>query len=199
MTVSLLCIDMVNDYLDKDGKLSEGFVDFEQKHDVLQRVARVQDHVREQGGLVLHTRTVFTGENYHELNEISPYFKNVKEAKALKLGEWGTEFNAEIAPKGDEPVINKHRFGPFHRTRLEIVLRSHNIKHLFIAGLSTDRGVAQSALEAHDHDFDGVVLKDCCIAKDESTHENGLDFVAGVCEVKDFNEVALRIADHSED
>jgi ureidoacrylate peracid hydrolase len=199
MTVALLCIDMTNDYLSKEGKLSEGFASFEQEHDVLQRIARVQEHIREQGGMVIHTRTVFTGEHYHELNEISPYFKAVKNASALKLGEWGTEFDLKVAPKSDEPVINKHRFGPFHRTRLEIILRSNNIKHLYIAGLSTNRGVAQAAMEAHDHDFNVVVLKDCCIAKDESSHKHGLEFVKDLCEVKDFNEVAMRIADHSDE
>ena len=199
MTVALLCIDMINDYVSEEGKLSKGLVNFEKEHDVLQRVARVQAHVREQGGIVIHTRTVFTGDDYHELNEISDYFKSVKNAGALKLGEWGTEFSPVVAPKGDEPVINKHRFGPFHRTRLEIILRSKNIKHLYIVGVSTDRGVAQASMEAHDHDFDVVVLKDCCMAKDESAHNNGLNFVKDLCEVKDFNEVAIRIADHSDE
>lgn len=199
MTVALLCIDLINDCLSDEGKLSEGFVEFEKKHDVLQRVARIQEHVREQGGLVLHTRTGFSGANYHELDEVSPFFKNVKEINALKLGDWGTEFVPAVAPKGDEPVINKHRFGPFSRTRLEIVLRSNNVTELYIVGLSTMRSVAQCAVEAHDHDFKVVVLKDGCIDKDDENHELGLKFIEGIAEVKDFNEVAIRIADHTSD
>ncbi|MFT7144166.1 MAG: nicotinamidase-related amidase [Alphaproteobacteria bacterium] len=199
MTVALLCIDLINDCLSAEGKLSEGLVEFEQKNDVLQRVARIQEHVREQGGLVVHTRTCFTGENYHELDEVSPYFKKVKDLGALKLGDWGTEFVPAVAPKLDEPVINKHRFGPFSRTRLEIVLRSNNITELYIVGLSTMRSVAQCAIEAHDHDFKVVVLKDGCIDVSEDTHNLGLRFIEGVAEVKDFNEVAMRIADHTAD
>lgn len=198
MTVALLCIDMTNDYLSEEGKLSEGFSGFEKKHDVLQRVARVQEHIREQGGMVIHTRTVFTGEHYHELKGVSPHLKSIKEAGALKLGEWGTEFAVTVAPKADDPVINKHRFGPFHRTRLEIILRSNDIKDLYIAGLSTNRGVAQAAMEAHDHDFNIVVLKDCCIAKNEDAHKQGLAFVEGLCEVKNFNDIALRFTGASD-
>lgn len=195
MTVALLCIDLINDCLKEEGKLSEGFVNFEKEHNVLQRIARIQDHVRDQGGIVVHTRTGFS-KNYPELNEVSDFFKAVKNGGALQFGEWGTEFVEEVAPKEGEPVINKHRFGPFYRTRLEIVLRSNNIKELYIVGLSTMRSVAQAAMEAHDHDFKVVVLKDGCLAKTDKEHQHGLEFIEGVCEVKDFNQIAVRMTDH---
>lgn len=198
MTVALLCIDLINECLKEEGKLSEGFIEFEKNHNVLQRIARIQEHVREQGGIVVHTRTGFTG-NYHELNEVSPFFREVKKKGALKFGTWGTEFVEQVAPKKDEPIINKHRFGPFYRTRLEIVLRSQNVKELYIVGLSTQRSIAQAAMEAHDHDLKVVVLKDGCLASSDLDHERGLEFVENFGEVKDFNEVALRIADHSGD
>ena len=198
MTIALLCVDLVNDCVDEKGKLSEGFVEFNKKHETLQRIARVQEHFREQGGLVIHTRTVFSP-NHFELKPISPFFKEVKAKNALILGEWGTEFPEEVAPRKGEAVINKHRFGPFYRTRLEIVLRAQGVKELYIVGLSTLGSVAQGAMEAQDGDFETVVIKDCCLAKSEEQHQKGLDFINEMAEVKDFNEIALRITEYSDE
>ena len=199
MTIALLCVDLMNELIDPKGKLAdEGFVDFEKNHDVLQRIARTQEHFREQGGLVIHTRTVFSP-NHFEINPISSYFKEIKDKRALVMDEWGTEFPEIIVPRKGEPVINKHRFDPFYRTRLEIVLRAQNVQELYVVGLSTLGSISQCAVAGHDRDFSTVVIKDCCLDRNDDRHQKGLDFIEGLAEVKDFNEIALRITEHASD
>ena len=199
MSIALLCIDLMNDLIDPKGKLADaGYVDFEKRHDVLQRIARTQEHFREQGGLVIHSRTVFSP-NHFEVHPTSRYLKEVKEKEALVMDEWGTEHPEIIAPRKGEPVINKHRFDPFYRTRLEIVLRSQDVKELYVCGLSTLGSISQCAVAGHDRDFKTVIIKDCCLDKSDSRHERGLDFISEITEVKDFNEIALRITEHADD
>jgi len=195
MTIALLCIDLVNEAVDPKGKMADrGYVEFENNNDVLQRIRRIQDHFREQGGLVIHTRTGFS-KNYPELAPVSPILAPMKEMNALKLGEWGTEFPEVIAPQEGEPVINKHRMGPFYRTRLEIILRSQEVKELYIVGLSTMGSVALSAMEAHDRDLNVCVIKDGCLDMTDERHELGLQFIQQCGEVKDFKDIALRLTD----
>lgn len=192
MTAALLCVDLINECLDPKGKLSEGFVDFEKKHDSLQRIARIQEHFREQGKLILHVRTGYSA-GYAELSDASPILSPLKEEGALKIGEWGTDFPEQVAPREGEPVINKFRLGSFYRTRLEIVLRAQNVSELYIVGLSTMGTVAMTALEAHDFDFRPTVIKDACLDKSDERHELGLKFAGQCAEVKDFKDIAVRL------
>jgi len=193
MTVALLSIDMINECVHPDGKLSDkGFADFAVKHDVLQRVARIQEHFREQGGLVVHVRTGFSA-NYPEHPPESPILGPMREMEALKLGTWGTEFPAEVAPRNGEPVLTKHRMGPFYRSRLEIILRTQKVTDIYIVGLATMGSVALSAMEAHDRDFNVTVIEDGCIDHNEERHQMGLEFVSACAEVKEFKDVAVRL------
>lgn len=193
MTVALLCIDLVNDCVDSDGKLADmGFVDFEERHNVLQRVSRIQEHFREQGGLVIHARTAFS-KNYAEHPATSPMLAPVRKKNALVMGTWGADFHPTCAPKENEPVLTKHRIGSFHRTRLELILRTQHVTELYIVGISTLGSVGLTAMEAHDCDFKVNVIKDGCLDKSDERHELGLAFVEECGDVRDFKDVAVRL------
>ena len=191
---ALLCLDLVNDCVHPDGKLKEwGFVDFAEKHNVTQRIARIQEHFREQGGLVIHMRTCYS-KNYAELPLKSPVLGDLKKLDALKMGTWGTEFLEETAPKDDEPVVNKYRIGSFHRTRLEIILRTQKVENLYLVGVSTLGSVCITAQEAHDYDFNVSVIKDGCLDRSTERHEQALNLVNEYAEVVDFEDMAIRLA-----
>ena len=193
MTAALLCVDLINECLSPEGKLSDQYVEFEKKHDVLQRISRIQEHFREQGKLVVHVRTGYN-KNYPELSkQCSPVFKEVQKMGACQLGESGTDFPKVVAPREGEPVINKFRLGSFYRTRLEIVLRSQEVSELYIVGLATGGSVLMTALEAHDFDFSPTVIKDACIAMSDERHAAALEFIEQAAEVKDFKDVAVRL------
>ena len=191
--IALLCVDLMNEYLDPNGKLSEGTADFVKEHNTMQRIARIEEHFREQGGLVVHVHTGFS-ENYPEFPTTkSKVFNGMKEKGALLLDSWGTETPDEIAPHKGEPVIRKHRVGPFDRTRLEIILRTQNVKDLYIIGGLTLGTVSMSAYEAHDMDFNVCVISDGCYDKTNERHELGLKVADEVAEVKTFSEIAPRL------
>ncbi len=191
--IALLCVDLMNEYLDPKGVLSEETSEFVKKHDSLQRIARIQEHFREQGGLVIHVRTGFS-EGYPELPDTnSKIFKGIKDKNALLLDEWGTEIPDEIAPHKGEPVIRKHRVGPFDRTRLEIILRTKDIKDLYIVGGLSLGTISMSAYEAHDMDFNVCVIDDGCYDRTDERHEMGMRVAGQVAEVKTFAEIAPRL------
>lgn len=192
MSIALLCIDLVNDYVDANGKLSAGFAQFAAENETLQRIGRIQEHFREQGGLVIHCRTRFN-EDYMEVCETNPYYSNVKKLGALKIKEWGSEFPAIVAPRKGEVQITKHRNSPFYRTRLELVLRTQGVEELYIVGCGTAAAVSLAAREASDRDFDVTVVADACIDKDANRHQSGIKWLSEVANVKEFKDVAMHL------
>ena len=88
----------------------------------------------------------------------------------MKLGTWGTEVHAELAPEPGDIDIIKHRVSPFHGTNLEPVLRAQGIRRLFVLGVSTGGVVMSAAKDGHDRDYDVIVIEDCCCAASEEEH-----------------------------
>lgn len=194
MTVALLCVDLTNDFIHPDGKLAErGYKDFNDKHDTLQRIARLQNHFRDQEHMVMHTRMAYSP-GYWELNANSPLLNRVKKTEALEIGSWGAEFFSEVAPQNNEVVFTKFRVGAFHRTRLEIILRTQHIERLYICGLPTNISVESTAREAHDRDFITTVVSDACIARSEELHTNSINSIADFSTVKTTAEVLTQLA-----
>lgn len=192
---ALLCVDTINDIVDPKGKMATQTSQFVDANRTLQRISRIQEHFRDQGHLVLHAKTAFQ-DNYSEYprHETSPVLTNeLKEAGALQRFEWGTEFPEEVAPKENEPVIVKHRIGAFDRTRLEIILRTHDIEELYLVGGLTTRSIVTIAMNAHDKDFKVTVLADGCFDETDTDHDLGQKVCAKVAEVTDFDQIALRL------
>jgi len=105
--------------------------------------------------------------------EISP---NNKSFSALKNGtmnfdtEEAAKVHASVAPQSGDIVITKKRVSAFTGSDLEVVLRSLDIKHLILLGISTSGVVLSTLREAADKDYAITVLSDCCADMDEEVH-----------------------------
>jgi len=76
----------------------------------------------------------------------------------------------ELAPHEGEVVITKRRVSAFTGSDLEVILRSMEIKHLVLTGISTSGVVLSTLLEAGDKDYHLTVLADSCADGDEEVH-----------------------------
>lgn len=186
---ALLSIDWINEIVDPSGKLAgKGYADFVRRHQVLERVKRAHDIVRDSAGELMHVRIGFSS-GYPEHPAASPLFGKAKEFGALTLGGWGTEFVAPAAPLEGEVVLVKHRVNAFHATPLDSILRNHNITHVGISGVATDLAVEAAARAAHDLDYLVFVLADCCVAASDDDHERSLATVRKVARVISLNDL----------
>ncbi|HLK28006.1 MAG TPA: isochorismatase family cysteine hydrolase [Puia sp.] len=75
-----------------------------------------------------------------------------------------------VAPADHEIVVTKRRISAFPESDLEVVLRSKNIQHILLAGISTSGVVLSTVREAADKDYEITVLSDCCKDADEEVH-----------------------------
>jgi len=70
----------------------------------------------------------------------------------------------------EDLIVVKKRFSAFTGSDLELVLRSGDIRHLVLTGISTSGVVLSTLREAADKDFHLSVLSDACTDADPEVH-----------------------------
>jgi nicotinamidase-related amidase len=68
----------------------------------------------------------------------------------------------EIAPQPCDYDVPKHRWSAFAGTHLELSLRSRDIDTILLVGGSVHVGIASTAYEARDKDFQITIVRECC-------------------------------------
>jgi nicotinamidase-related amidase len=69
---------------------------------------------------------------------------------------------AEIAPQPGDYDVPKHRWSAFRGTHLELSLRSRDIDTILLVGGSVHVGIAATAFDARDRDFQITIVPECC-------------------------------------
>ena len=75
-------------------------------------------------------------------------------------GSKEAEFMPEVAPVGDEIIVNKTASGVFNSTNLEYILRNMNITGLFVVGVYSNECVSTAIRDACDLGFHVTLIED---------------------------------------
>ena len=92
--------------------------------------------------------------------------------------------------EGDIQVI-KHRVSPFYSTTLEAQLRARNVKRIYCSGVSTQAVVQATVRDAHDLDFDVILLEDLCAAHSPEEHRNSVQSITRFCKTETSDTVVF--------
>ena len=134
-------------------------------HVVLPNVRRMQDAFRDLKLEVIHTRIQSLTQDGRER---SPGHKRL--GIHAPPGSKEAEFLPEIAPKGDEIIINKTASGVFNATNIEYLLRNLGITGLFVCGVYTNECVSTSVRDASDRGFYTTLIRDACATVTPELH-----------------------------
>jgi len=133
---------------------------------VFPNVRRLQDAFRARGLEVIHIRIQSLTEDGRDR---SPGHRRLGLLAAP--GSKEAEFIEEVAPQGDEIVLNKTASGVFNSTNLEYVLRNMEIDSLFVTGVYTDECVSTTVRDASDLGFLVTLVEDACATVTHDRHE----------------------------
>lgn len=122
MNRALLVIDMLRDFIEKEGALCIGNSDRIRKN-----VAERIEQCRSQKDKIIYLVDRHLP-NDAEFNMFPPHCLE---------GRWGGEVIPEIAPREEDFIIPKRRYSAFFGTDLDLTLRELEIKELELVGVCT--------------------------------------------------------------
>lgn len=168
-----LVMDMMNDLVAEDGFSARTYGVQVAQRGVLENTAAAIAAARASGAQVGYVRVGFSAD-YREAPESSPIFSGARANGIFVLGTRGTEVHPALAPRPGDFDVVKHRVSPFYATALEAILRANRIERIVMCGVSTNGVVHSGAREAHDRDYEVVILEDCCAGVTADEHDHAI-------------------------
>ncbi len=165
--LALLIIDMQRDFLEPGGFGSVLGNDVTPLQAIVPAVVRLQQAFRQLGLPIFQT----VEGHRPDLADCPPSKYQRGQAslrigdpgpmgRILVLGEPGNAIIPALAPQPGETVIPKPGKGAFYNTNLEFLLKTQNISHLIVAGVTTEVCVQTTLREANDRGYECLLVED---------------------------------------
>ncbi|MBX5469558.1 MAG: isochorismatase family protein [Thermoleophilaceae bacterium] len=163
---ALLVIDMQNAFVHDEGTLGASGVDVKPAQATIAPHRRLIERCRAAGMPVIWTLQVHLPDDASRARKrLASHTAKRKRVSAL-AGTWDAEIVDELKDLADDPtyVVVKHRFGAFHETRLDALLRMLGVEALLVTGVTANACVETTLREAYLRDYDVVAVTDCIAA-----------------------------------
>ncbi|HHU76171.1 MAG TPA: cysteine hydrolase [Firmicutes bacterium] len=159
MSKALLVIDMLNDFIEKDGALFIG-----RPEEVVNNVSFRLREWRSEGNPIIYIADQHLPGDA-EFIMFPPH---------CLAGEWGGEVIEALTPREKDFLIYKRRYSAFFGTDLDLTLRELGVKELELTGVCTQICVLYTAADARMRHYDVTVRKNCVASFDNQAHEFAL-------------------------
>ena len=164
---ALFVIDMLNDFLRRDGALYCG----DKAREIIPFVKEKIEEYHKCGELV-----VFICDS-HDPNDIE--FKIFP--KHCVAGTEGAKIIDELPVDKKDPIIHKTRYSAFYNTNLDDVLQNHNITEVHVVGVCTSICVMDTVGDLRNRDYKVIVYKDGVADFDPKAHQFSLERIKKTC------------------
>lgn len=167
---ALLIIDMQRDFCSPGGYADRAGLDINPLRAIIPNIQALRAAAREAGML-----TIFTREGHLADLSDCPAQKRARSkqggaeigtagplGRLLIRGEYGQDIIDELAPSGDDIVIDKPGYSAFPGTALALVLAENKIRQLFLCGVTTEVCVHSTLRDAIDRGFYCIIIADSC-------------------------------------
>jgi nicotinamidase-related amidase len=158
---ALLIIDMLRDFIEKDGALYCGPAG----EKIVQFIKQKADETRKAGGVVIYIT------DNHKPDD--PEFQMF--AKHAVKGTPGAEIISELKPRRGDEVVRKPTLSSFYRTRLDDVLKKHKVKSVVVVGVCTSICVMDTVGDLRVRGYPVTVFKKGVADFDQRMHKIALE------------------------
>ncbi len=159
--------------------------------EILPNVRRLQDACRAAGMEVIHIRVAYRTQDHRDGQR-----SLATRPMATGADERDREFLPEVAPVGDEIVIDKTSAGAFNSTSIDQILRNMGIDRLWVTGIVTEGCVELTSRDAADRGFVVTLVSDGCTSSTKIAHEDALQRMSdgGLIKVRSVSELVDQLA-----
>jgi biuret amidohydrolase len=183
---ALIVIDMQRDFLDRGGYAATAGLDVSALRKPIPFIADLLNAARASKLLVVHTREGHRADMRDCLPAKLARSRNAGAeigstgplGRLLIRGEYGHDIIDELKPIEGEPIVDKPGYGAFHQTDLAQILDSHDVKRLYICGVTTEVCVHSTLREAIDRGYECVLVSDACGSAHVDLHDAAMKMVA---------------------
>jgi len=119
---------------------------------------------------------VYTTVSYGEGDKVTAkaFIEKVPALLTLEAGSDWVEIDERIAPRPNEPVLNKLIASAFFGTEFGSLLSSHQCDSVIVAGASTSGCVRATAVDVVQHGYRPVVPREAVGDRNSAAHEAAL-------------------------
>jgi nicotinamidase-related amidase len=193
---ALVVVDMSNDFVHPEGKTAvQAGRDTTASLAIIPAVQRLRDAAAGAGVRTIYVQHTTLRDH---ASDSGPWLEARSRATysvpdICMEGTWGQQMLDELTPREGDLVVQKHRYSGFAGTNLDLLLRSHGIASVVLAGVSTNSCVEATAREAFSLDYYVVYAGDACASWDMDLHAATLRSAdrryASVADVADLADV----------
>lgn len=158
---ALIVVDMLKDYFDPNHPLPITG----EARPIIGPINRLIEAFRRQGFPIVFSTDAFEEDDFLFKSRLRPH--------AIR-GTKGAEPIDELQRMEGDLWLPKPRFSAFFKTELDRYLREREITLCAVAGIATNFCVLTTALDAVQHGFNAVILRDCTAAASGEIHEKTL-------------------------
>lgn len=136
----------------------------------LQRASALLQAARQTGIPVVYVQIGFR-RGYPEVSKHNQSFSAMSQGGRFVIpDDPGASIHPAVAPSPGDIVVVKKRVSAFAGSDLEMILRAREIETLILFGISTSGVVLSTVRQAADMDYRMIVVKDCCVDRDDEVH-----------------------------
>lgn len=167
---ALLLIDFVQSYYEPGSPFYARVGGYDGVDTALASALRLLDAARAAGILVVFTNLQFQAGGL----DGGVFVRKVPSLRAYAPGAPMGRFPVGLAPLDGEPVVTKQYASAFFGTSLAATLTYSRIDTVLLAGLTTSGCVRASCVDAMQHGFIPIVVRDACGDRHPAPHEANL-------------------------
>jgi ureidoacrylate peracid hydrolase len=187
---ALVIVDVQNDFCSPEGATAKSGRSVTACMEIIPRLNALLDGARASGVKVIFVKAIGT----HATDSEAWSYRASDRARLgnCREGTWGAELY-EVSPLDGETVVVKHRNSGFYNTELDTILRAKRIDTVVVVGVATNISVEMTARDAVQHDYNLVLVDDCCGAFEQSAHDGTVSNIRSFYGVVASSDEVLRL------
>ena len=170
---AVIVVDMQNAFLSPGGMFDEAGYDITGAAPCIAHNVRLLPALRAAGVKIVYLKMSYT-EDYSDAG--GPDSPNYQKELGMALmqatpdtwgtyvtnGTWDEEVIEAIAPQPGDIVVRKQRYSGFAGTNLDLILKTHGVRHCFYTGVATNVCVQMSLVHGFLLDYNPILVVDAC-------------------------------------